>query len=433
MSNMNIASHPPSAYGERLALLYRLSQTFNSTLDLDEVLNRVMDEVITVTRAERGFVMLVGDQKELVFHAARGMERTTIEDPGFQVSRGIVDRVAREGRPMLTSDAQSDSELSLRQSVIDLKLRSVLCVPLTAKRKTIGVIYVDNRLQAGIFTQDDLDLLNAIAATAAIAIENARLYQLAVEKGRMEQELQMAYKIQAGLLPGSMPELSGWEFAASWKPARQVAGDYYDFIPLAAGKLGLVIADVTDKGMPAALFMAFTRSIIRASLDQNDQPVNAIRQANRLICRESSYGFFVTLFYLQFEEDSGEVTYVSAGHNPQLMYLEPSGRDLDPGAVPVFQLGYTGMPLGIEEEAQYEQRHLQCAPGDCLLLFTDGVTDAINDMGERFSLSRLQRFGHENYQARAQHVIGALEDELLDFVGQTPQFDDITIVVAKRK
>lgn len=430
---MNIASHPPSAYGDRLALLYRLSQTFSSTLDLDEVLNRVMDEVITVTKAERGFVMLVGDQKELVFHAARGMERTTIEDPGFQVSRGIVDRVAREGQPMLTSDAQSDSELSLRQSVINLKLRSVLCVPLLVKGKTIGVIYVDNRLQAGIFMQDDLDLLNAIAASAAIAIENARLYQLAVEKGRMEQELQMAYKIQAGLLPESMPELSGWEFAASWKPARQVAGDYYDFIPLEAGKLGLVIADVTDKGMPAALFMAFTRSIIRASLDQNGQPVDAIRQANRLICRESSYGFFVTLFYLQFQPDSGEVTYVSAGHNPQLWYLEPSGRDLDPETGPVLQLGYSGMPLGIEEEAQFEQRRLNCAPGDCLLLFTDGVTDAINDMGERFSLSKLQRFGQENYQAAAKNIMGALENELLDFAGQTPQFDDITIVVAKRK
>ena len=430
---MNRASQYPSSHSDRLALLYRLSQTFNSSLDLDEVLNRVMDEVIAVTKAERGFVMLVGDQNDLVFHAARGMEHTTIQDPGFQVSRGIVDRVAREGQPMLTSDAQSDSELSLRQSVINLKLRSVLCVPLLVKGKTIGVIYVDNRLQAGIFMQDDLDLLNAIAASAAIAIENARLYQLAVEKGRMEQELQMAYKIQAGLLPESMPELSGWEFAASWKPARQVAGDYYDFIPLEAGKLGLVIADVTDKGMPAALFMAFTRSIIRASLDQNDQPVDAIRQANRLICRESSYGFFVTLFYLQFQPDSSEVTYVSAGHNPQLWYLEPSGRDLDPETGPVLQLGYSGMPLGIEEEAQFEQRRLNCAPGDCLLLFTDGVTDAINDMGERFSLSKLQRFGQENYQAAAQNIIGALENELLDFAGQTPQFDDITIVVAKRK
>ncbi|HEX6305980.1 MAG TPA: GAF domain-containing SpoIIE family protein phosphatase [Anaerolineales bacterium] len=423
----------PSPDDNRLALLYRLSQTFNSTLDLEEVLNRVMDEVIAVTRAERGFVMLAGDSGELVFRTARGMDQKTIEDPGFQVSRGIVDKVARGGKAMLTSDAQSDSELSLRESVINLKLRSVLCVPLQVKGKTIGVIYVDNRLQAGIFTQDDLALLNAIAASAAIAIDNARLYLMAVEKGRMERELQMAYKIQSGLLPEVMPEFPGWEFAASWKPARQVAGDFYDFIPLEGGKLGLVIADVTDKGMPAALFMAFTRSILRASLDRAVQPVEAISQANRLICRESSYGFFVTLFYAQFEPDSGQVTYVSAGHNPQLLYLDPSARHLNAAAGPIFQLGYTGMPLGIEEGAAYEQRHLTCAPGDCLLLYTDGVTDAANALGERFSLSRLERFGQENYGAAAMRIVEALENEVLDFVGQTAQFDDTTIVVAKRR
>jgi sigma-B regulation protein RsbU (phosphoserine phosphatase) len=427
-------SNPPTpASDDRLSLLYRLSQTFNSTLDLDEVLDRVMDEVIAVTQAERGFVMLMDEGGDLVFHTARGMDQHTIEDPGFQISRGIVNRVAQEGEPMLTSDAQSDSQLSLRASVIHLGLRSVLCVPLQVKGSTIGVIYVDNRLQAGIFTQDDLELLNAIAASAAIAIENARLYQVAVEKGRMERELQMAYKIQAGLLPRSMPEVPGWDFAARWKPAREVAGDFYDFIPLEGGRLGLVIADVTDKGMPAALFMAFTRSIVRASLDRAVQPVEAIRQANRLICRESSYGFFVTLFYAQFEPDSAEVTYVSAGHNPQLRYLDTSARNLETASAPIFQLGYTGMPLGIEEETPYEQRHLTCAPGDCLLLYTDGVTDAVNDQGEHYSLARLQSFGRDNYQANPQEIITKLESEILNFVRDTPQFDDITVVIAKRR
>jgi sigma-B regulation protein RsbU (phosphoserine phosphatase) len=430
---MNSDSQSTSSQNQRLALLYRLSQTFNSTLDLEEVLNRVMDEVIAVTQAERGFVMLVGEQGELDFHAARGLDHKTIDDPGFQVSRGIVGKVAEEGEPMLTSDAQSDQELSFRQSVIDLKLRSVLCVPLKVKGETIGVIYVDNRLQAGIFTQDDLELLNAIAASAAIAIDNARLYQLAVEKGRMERELQMAYKIQSGLMPETMPDLDGWEFAASWKPAREVAGDYYDFIPLADGKLGLVIADVTDKGMPAALFMAFTRSIIRASLDQADQPVDAIRRANRLICRESSYGFFVSLFYAQFMPGSGEITYVNAGHNPQLVYLSASTRDLAADSGPTLQLGYTGMPLGIEEDAAYEQRHLTCAPGDCILLYTDGVTDAVNQLGDHFSFSRLERFGREHCPEPPGEIVKRLEEELLEFVGGTDQFDDITIGVIKRR
>jgi len=206
-------------------LLYRLSQTFNSSLDLSQVLNQVIDEVIAATRAERGFVMLSEPDGKLVFRAARGIDQQTIAEPGFQVSRGVVERVASKGQPMLTSDAQIDDRISMRTSVMSLGLRSVLCVPLKVKETTIGVIYVDNRLKAGIFAQADLDLMNAIAAIAAIAIENARLYQVAVEKGRMEQELQVAYKVQASLLPAALPQFPGWEFAARWHPAREVSGD----------------------------------------------------------------------------------------------------------------------------------------------------------------------------------------------------------------
>ncbi|HEX7587295.1 MAG TPA: GAF domain-containing protein, partial [Anaerolineae bacterium] len=161
---------------DRLALLYRVSQTFNLSLDLDAVLARVMDEVIAATNAERGFLMLTEANGKLVFRTARAMDRETIEAPEFQISRGLVERVAREGQPLLTSDAQNDSWLSTRPSVAGLLLRSILCVPLQSKGATIGVIYVDNRVQAGIFTQDDLDLLSALGHQAAFAIENARLF-----------------------------------------------------------------------------------------------------------------------------------------------------------------------------------------------------------------------------------------------------------------
>lgn len=254
--------HPTTGH---LALLYRLSQTLNSSLDLDEVLSRVIDEVIAATHAERGFLVLRGVDGSLVFRAARELDQQRIEAPEFQISRGIVERVAREGQPILTSDAQDDIRLNLRQSVMALGLRSILCVPLQLKSRVTGVIYVDNRLQAGIFTQADLDLLDAIASNAAIAIENARLYQMAIAQGRLERELQMAREVQASLLPRAEPQIAGWEFAARWEPAREVAGDYYDFITAHPdGSVGIVIADVTDKGMPAALFMALTRSIVRA-------------------------------------------------------------------------------------------------------------------------------------------------------------------------
>ncbi len=416
------------ASAERLALLYRLSQTFTSTLDLDEVLNRVMDEVIAATRAERGFVMLREVDGRLAFRVARGMDRDTIDDPQFQVSRGVVDRVADERQPVLTSDAQADDRFSMRHSIVDLGLRSILCVPLTIKDRVLGVVYVDNRLQAGIFTPADLDLLASIASSAAVAIENARLYQVAVEKGRMERELQVARGVQASLLPQETPQVPGWAFEARWQPARTVSGDYYDFIPLGGGKLGLVIADVSDKGMPAALFMALTRSTIRATASQLASPADAIAEANRLICADSADGMFVTLFYAQLEPASGSLTYVNAGHNPPLLCRAGEHGD----AKALEELRPTGMALGIVEEFPFEQRVLELQPGDSILLYTDGVPDASNEGQEQFGMERLRRVLLERRTLPVAAMVAALERAIAGLTGGATQFDDIAILAVKR-
>ena len=296
-----------------------MAQAFNSSLDLDQVLGRVMDEVIAAVHAERGFVMLHEAGGQLVFRVARGIDQRTIEDPSFQISRGVLAQVAAEGRPVLTSDAQHDDRFSMRQSIVSLGLRSILCVPLVVRDQVTGVIYVDNRLHAGIFTPADLELLTAIASSAAIAIENARLYQAAVETGRLERELQMARELQAGLIPHETPHAAGWEFVARWQPARQVAGDFYDFIPAAGDHIGIVVADVADKGMAAAIFMALTRSTVRASLAGAPSPAEGIARANRLICADAAGGMFVTLFYAELDPLTGLLTYVNAGHDPAIL------------------------------------------------------------------------------------------------------------------
>ncbi|GAB4150554.1 MAG: hypothetical protein Fur0021_13250 [Candidatus Promineifilaceae bacterium] len=407
---------------DRLRLLYRLSQTFNSSLDLDEVLNRVMDEVIAITRAERGFVMLRESDGHLRFHVARGIDQQTIDTPEFHISRGLVKRVAEEGQPLLTSDAQSDDRLSMRHSVVYLGLRSILCVPMHSKNKLIGIIYVDNRLQAGIFTQVDLELLTSVAATAAIAIDNARLYQLAVEKGRLERELQVARDLQRTLLPRQTPQLPGWEFISRWQPARQVSGDFYDFIP-ANQQIGVLVADVSDKGMAAALFMALSRSILRASLG-HVSPADGIAQANRLICADAANGMFVTLFYGQLNPVTGELIYVNAGHDPPLFYQ----ADSDQWQI----LPRTGMVLGIDDTAHFAQRAIQMEADDFLLLFTDGVTDAINSRQEEFGWERLHRVVVDQRRAPAAALMATLEQTLHDFVGGSAPFDDITTVIIKR-
>ena len=404
--------------GERLALLYHLAQTFNSTLDLDQVLNRVIDEVIIATRAERGFVMLHEQNGRLVFRVARGIDQQTINDPAFQVSRSVVEKVAAEGGAIITYDAQTNSRFNMRQSVMLLGLRSVLCVPLVIKNSILGVIYVDNRLQAGIFTPSDQELLAAIASNAAIAIENARLYQLAVEKGRLERELQMARQVQVSLLPTETPQIPGWEFAVRWLPARQVSGDFYDFLGRNSEQPGLVIADVSDKGMPAALFMGLTRAILRASMDDPDSPVEGIARANRLICADSANGMFVTLVYAQLEPSTDAITYINAGHNPPLIYR----CSAEPYENRVGWLTRTGMALGVLPDTPYNQQVVHLAAGDFIIFYTDGVVDAEDPTGRPFGVQKLQAVIRENYQAAAAMIIQAIEQALSGHTGEQDPF-----------
>ncbi len=413
---------------DRLALLYHLAQTFTSTLDLDQVLNLVIDEVIIATHAERGFVMLREADGRLVFRVARGIEQHVIDDPAFQVSRSVVEKVAAEGQAIITYDAQTDTRFNMRESVVILGLRSVLCVPLVIKDNILGVIYVDNRLQAGIFTVSDQELLRAIASNASIAIENARLYLLAVEKGRLERELQMARQVQFSLLPTEIPQLPGWEFAVRWLPARQVSGDFYDFLFPYEDQPGLAIADVSDKGMPAALFMGLTRAILRACMDHAPSPMKGIVNANRLICNDSPNSMFVTLFYAQIYPQLGKITYVNAGHNPPLIYhccnAPEDGR--------IHWLTKTGMALGVLPDTPYDQREVHLDPGDFMIAYTDGVVDAQNPQGEPFGVNRLQTIIQENHHETAAALIQALELALAAHVKELDPFDDITILAIKR-
>jgi sigma-B regulation protein RsbU (phosphoserine phosphatase) len=311
----------------------------------------------------------------------------------------------------------------MRHSVINLRLRAILCVPLRIKDNIIGVVYVDNRLQAGIFSAADLELLNAIAASAAIAVENARLYQVAVDKGRLERELQVAREVQAGLLPSETPQVPGWEFVARWRPARTVAGDYYDFITTEDGRLGLVIADVTDKGMPAALFMTLTRSTVRASVRLAATPADGIAHANQLICADSTRGMFVTLAYVLLDPGARTLTCVNAGHNPPLHYHAAEDR-LD-------ALPRTGLPLGVDATLPFTQTVTAIQPGDFLVLYTDGLTEANDARRQEFGVERLQAVLRAHCRAPAADIAAALERALDEFTGDVAPHDDVTLVVAR--
>ena len=403
-------------------MLYRITQSFNSTLELDAVLENVIDAVIEITGAERGFLMLKDPAGELVFRVARGMDHETIEEPEFQVSRTIVQKVAKSGQPLLTSNAQD--ELACRASVINLKLRSILCVPLQHKGLDLGLIYVDNRIQNDIFTNAELELLAAVAASAAAAIENARLYEIAIEKGRMERELQVAQQVQSSLMPDQVPQVDGWDIAAYWNSAREVSGDFYDFFRRPDGNVGIVVADVVDKGVPAALFMALSRTTLRASLGRQLSPAESIAEANRLICADDAYGMYLTLAYLEVVAGSHHLTYVNAGHPPPLLRT--------PGHPDIVPLNRTGKLVGVLEDLEYQQKPVEVEPGSFVVLYTDGVTEATNLDGEEFGEQRLEDILLSSDHRSAEAMLNAITHALDDFRSKAKQSDDITLVVLRK-
>jgi serine phosphatase RsbU (regulator of sigma subunit) len=348
------------------------------------------------------------------------------------IDQGIAGWVVQNDHGAIVNNAQEDrrfyQEADTKSGFIT---KSIIAAPLRVKEQAIGVVELFNK--KGGFTETDLELLTAIASTAAIAIDNARLYQAAVEKGRMERELQMALNVQTGLLPDNVPQLDGWDFAAQWQPARQVSGDFYDFIPLkGAGHtlfwgepaLGMVIADVTDKGMPAALFMAFTRSIIRANIHQVSSPAEGITHANQLICEESTRGLFVTLFYGQLNPETGDLIYVNAGHNPPLFYHAKTET--------LERLMPTGIPVGVVEDFEYKQEHVALEPGDFIFCYTDGITEAVDSDNQEFSLARLEKVVLANRYASADKLIQAVEHAVDEFTPEGSKFDDTTTIVIQR-
>jgi sigma-B regulation protein RsbU (phosphoserine phosphatase) len=235
----------------------------------------------------------------------------------------------------------------------------------------------------------------------------------------------MAYWVQSSLIPKEIPQYPGWEFAACWRPARQVSGDFYDFIEDQGDCIYVVIADVTDKGMPAALFMALARSLVRSSLDQSRTLAAGITRANRLICADSTLNMPVTLFASQIDLGTGRVTYVNAGHNPPLFYSTDKEGFLD--------LKPTGMFLGFDERAQYIQKSFTMAPGDFMVCYTDGVLDAVNTQGETFKIERFQKVVRENLDTSAPGLVEAIETSVNNFSGDRSLYDDLTILIVNRE
>lgn len=406
---------------EHLKTLYDFSLNMNSSLDFNTVLNNFMDSVMEITNAQRGFVMIDENQTgNLRVIVARGLDNSTLAEEGYSTT--IVNQVIETRQPLLTNNAQVDSRFQPGQSIIMRGLRAILCAPMIVQDRLLGAVYVDTAMRSGAFTPDDLGLLNAVCGLAGAAIENARLYRVAVEKGRMERELQMARDIQQGLMPEHMPTVEGYEITARWRAAREVAGDFYDVFTLDDGKLGVVIADVSDKGAPAAMFMAVARTMIRSHAHASDSPVETLALTNDLILEDAGGGMFVTAFHSMFEPH-GRSVHVNAGHNPPLLFRHKT-KELS-------FMPRGGRAIGWFPDNPLSAVELQMEPGDLLIYYTDGLTEAENHQHDFFGEQRLCDAIVSAQDLPTDELSDHILSKVDEFIDGAPPFDDLTLVVVR--
>jgi sigma-B regulation protein RsbU (phosphoserine phosphatase) len=414
-------TNPQKQSPEHLLTLYQITGTMNSSLDLDAAMNNIIDAVMNVTRAQRGFLLSVDEGGgPLRVLTARGADGSTLAEDAYSTT--IVNEVLRTRETLLTNNAQFDQNYEVGQSIIMRGLRAILCAPMMVKDRIAGIVYVDTSMRSGTFTEADRDLLDLVAGQAAITLENAYLYSVAVEKGRMERELQMAREIQQGLLPSKLPQLAGYQIAAHWEAAREVAGDFYDAFMLGPDGFAIVIADVSDKGAPAALFMAVARTMIRTLAYGGSPPVETLRQTNDLMLEDADSGMFVTVYHSVFQRD-GSGTHVNAGHNPPLIYRQARGE--------VESLPRGGRAIGWFPDNPLTPLEQTLAPGDVIVYYTDGISEAENAAGEQFGLDRLVEVVAQNAESSAEALLKRISQAVERFVDGAAAYDDMTLVVVR--
>ena len=372
-------------------------------------------------KADRGTVYLLDPKKDLLWSKAlSGEELFSIR---LKVGEGIAGHVAKTGETFNIKNASTDNRFF--QNIdrdTGYKTQSVLCMPLKNKEDhIIGVFQLLNK-KDGFFTDDDEKFIEAFSTFASAAIENARLYQQEKEKISMEREMIAAGEIQKALFPSQIPEITGYSIAATNIPAKNTSGDLFDFVELDDDNLIFALGDVSGKGLPASIIMANLQSMLHAFPYFNRSTSYCASQFNRIIEKFSGSTKFVTLFFGLLDPINHTVAYTNAGHEYPILLRANSGERLNTG----------GLPLGLFANSDYEDSITNLKPGDLLLIFSDGVTDATDSNDETFSEERLKRLATENHQLNPNDLIDLICHEVQKFVGNAPQFDDMTILIIKR-
>jgi sigma-B regulation protein RsbU (phosphoserine phosphatase) len=398
-----------------LESLYDLGLSLGGQLDIAALGDEVLFRSISLTDAGKGTLVLFDEGGKILFERSLGGELLA------------ADRVASwslpEGESVINNAAAAVPTAGMRLSAC----QKCLAVAISVGGRRLGALAVADKesRDGGVldFTAADARLLSLFANQAAAAIETARLHRAAIEKERIERELELAAAIQREILPRALPEVTGVELAAGNLPTRQVGGDYYDLFPLSRGRLGFLVADVSGKGVPAALLVSTVHAAVHLQIDEARTVVELVARIDRHLRRYAATRKFLTLFFGLLEPETGTLRYVSAGHNPALL-LRASGR--------LERLDSTGVPVGILPNPTWREEIRTMEPGDLLAVYTDGLTEAVDESDREFGLGRLERAVEERRNLPAARLCDEVLGQVADFARGMPQYDDQTLLLVRR-
>ena len=409
-------------FAERLKILDEAHRALAGSASSEELLELILEGVFEhLAPAEA--VIFLGDEDGTF---QRGPSRQT---PGAQAdqlySRTLLHEVADKGRAALVGNMESDARFADARSLLDSGIRSLLAAPLLTPEGCVGVIALSSRSDFRPFSEEDLELLTSLASVAALRLWTMSLLEEASERRRMEAEVGLAREIQLALLPEELPQPPGFELYAVNTPSQGVSGDFYQIVERAEGtELALLVADVSGKGLVAALLTATVEALTAVPISQGLPADQSFRRVNTLLCQRTPPEKFATAFLAVLGVADGELSYASAGHNPALV-VRASGE--------VEQLRRTGLPLGLMESMGYEAGEARLLEGDTLIVYTDGIVEAANATQEEYGLDRLIQVCVESRSGSAAEMGGAIEQDLNGFVGAEPFSDDCTLVVLGRR
>ena len=414
LSNQTMIAPATPQGSTQIQALIRAGQLLAGNRPLSTLFGEILDLAAEAVGAQRG-VVLVSESDNLTLKANKG--------EGFRISSAVRDHVLNAKESILVRDAQMDEAFKSSHSIVEQKVRTLMAVPLQTQDRILGLIYVDSPLLTREFTSDDLSLLTVMANTAAIRIEHARLAEVEEAERRLAQELDQAAEIQRQFLPAAAPSVDGADFAGYNAPCRTVGGDYYDFFPYPNGRVALALGDVSGKGMPASLIMMGLQARVQVLASEPQDLGVVVTRLNKTTCAHCPSNKFITFFLCVLDPATGEFSYCNAGHNPPFVLRNRGEVVLPQGG---------GPPLGILPQATYQEYRARLEPGEALVIFSDGVTDATNPGEEEFGEERFAQIllAHRTHSAQA--VVDAVVAALAAWSAGAPPADDITLIVARR-